>query len=65
MVNFIGGLPESLELLELDHTHLHLYDKSPRKGRKVAHATVRSDDEQVFNNSLKQLALLASRLDDS
>lgn len=65
MVNFIGGLPESRELLELDHTHLHLYDKSPRKGRKVAHATVRSDDEHQFNEILDKLAALAQRVDNS
>lgn len=65
MVNFIGGVAESQELLALDHTHLHLYDKSPRKGRKVAHATVRSDDQQVFDSSLKQLESLAAKLDNS
>lgn len=65
MVNFIGGLPETQELLNLSHVHLHLYDKTPRKGRKVAHATVRSDDADVFNISLKTLSAAAQRVDNS
>ncbi|PPD34736.1 MAG: 5-(carboxyamino)imidazole ribonucleotide synthase [Methylomonas sp.] len=65
MVNFIGGLPESQELLSLDHAHLHLYDKLPRKGRKVAHASVRSDNLKQFNECLEKLASLANRVDNS
>lgn len=65
MVNFIGGLPDSSVLLSLPDTHLHLYDKAPRKGRKVAHATVRSDDEATFKEVLTQLQLMADAVDDS
>jgi 5-(carboxyamino)imidazole ribonucleotide synthase len=65
MVNFIGGLPDDNEVLELKHCHLHLYDKDPRKGRKVAHATVRADDATDFAEALRQLAALALAVDDS
>ncbi|MDD2762052.1 MAG: 5-(carboxyamino)imidazole ribonucleotide synthase, partial [Methylomonas sp.] len=65
MVNFIGGLPNNAELLSLSHTHLHLYDKTPRKGRKVAHATVRSDENAVFEHTLDRLKTFAKAVDDS
>lgn len=65
MVNFIGGLPDSAVLLSLRDAHLHLYDKAPRKGRKVAHATVRSDDEAAFEDVLMQLQVMANAADDS
>ncbi len=65
MVNFIGNLPRPEQILSVDHAHLHLYDKSARKGRKVAHATVRSENEQQYQQSLQQLIALADQCDDS
>ncbi len=65
MVNFIGGLANDQQILALDNAHLHLYDKAPRKGRKVAHATVRADDANLFKQSLTTLATLADQVDDS
>ena len=65
MVNFIGGLASDAELLSLNHVHLHLYDKTPRKGRKVAHATVRSDNRAEFQHSLTALEQLAEQVDNS
>ncbi len=65
MVNFIGGLPDSDALLSLRNAHLHLYDKVPRKGRKVAHATVRSDDANDFEEVLTRLQAMAKAVDDS
>jgi 5-(carboxyamino)imidazole ribonucleotide synthase len=65
MVNFIGGLPETEALLTLGHAHLHLYDKSPRKGRKVAHATIRVDEVSEFRQTLARLATLAEQVDNS
>lgn len=40
MVNLVGGLPDSSEVLAVPGTHLHLYDKEPRPGRKVGHINV-------------------------
>ena len=65
MVNFIGGLAPSKDVLAVEHAHLHLYDKAPRKGRKVAHATVRSDDAQDFSYALQSLIALAEAVDES
>ena len=65
MVNFIGGLPVTEELLAIPHAHLHLYDKAPRKGRKVAHATVRTDTAEQLAELVKQLTALADQVDDS
>jgi 5-(carboxyamino)imidazole ribonucleotide synthase len=65
MVNFIGGLPVTEELLAIPHAHLHLYDKLPRKGRKVAHATVRAETTEHLTALIKQLTTLADQVDDS
>lgn len=65
MVNFIGGLAADEQVLTLVNCHLHLYDKTPRKGRKVAHATVRADDAGVYAASLLRLTELAAATDDS
>ena len=65
MVNFIGGLPKTEELLEIPQAHLHLYGKSPRKGRKVAHATVRAESLEKLSELLSKLVVLADQVDDS
>jgi 5-(carboxyamino)imidazole ribonucleotide synthase len=65
MVNFIGGLPVTEELLAIPNTHVHLYDKAPRKGRKVAHATVRTETSEQLAALVKQLTALADKVDDS
>jgi 5-(carboxyamino)imidazole ribonucleotide synthase len=65
MVNFIGGLADDTKLLNIPNAHLHLYDKTPRKGRKVAHATVRADSEIQYRDALQLLANLALAVDES
>jgi 5-(carboxyamino)imidazole ribonucleotide synthase len=65
MINFIGGLPITEELLTIPNSHLHLYNKAPRKGRKVAHATIRSENNEDLTALIKQLTTLADRVDDS
>lgn len=65
MVNFIGGLPASEDVLALPKTHLHLYDKSPRKGRKVAHATIRTENNEQLAALTTKLSALADQVDDS
>ena len=47
MVNIIGTLPDPAAVLAVDGTHLHLYGKEPRAGRKLGHVTVRGDDQGV------------------
>jgi 5-(carboxyamino)imidazole ribonucleotide synthase len=41
MVNLIGELPDTREVLQVPNAHLHLYGKAPRPGRKLGHVTVR------------------------
>ena len=65
MVNFIGGFPVTDELLAIPHTHLHLYGKASRKGRKVAHATVRTETTEQLTALANQLTALADKVDDS
>lgn len=65
MQNFIGGIPSLKDVLTLPNVHLHLYNKLPRKGRKVAHATVRSDSCEALIGRIAALARLADQTDDS
>jgi len=65
MVNFIGGLATDEQVLSLANCHLHLYDKIPRKGRKVAHATIRADNPELFAEAMQKLSELAVAVDDS
>ena len=65
MVNFISDVPDSETILSIPNTHLHLYDKSPRKGRKVAHIGIRSDNEAQFSTALQSVITLANECDDA
>jgi 5-(carboxyamino)imidazole ribonucleotide synthase len=65
MVNFIGNLPDESAVLALENSHLHLYNKTARLGRKVAHATVRCDDPNRYANSLSALIAQSDASDDS
>lgn len=65
MVNFIGGLPDTAALLAIPHAHCHLYGKEPRTGRKVAHATLRTETSAELHTALAQLVALADAVDDS
>lgn len=56
MVNIIGEMPDSKELSKLSNTHLHLYDKEERAGRKLGHITLQGMDMLMLQNDLKQLA---------
>ena len=58
MVNFIGTLPDSAQVLAVPGTHLHVYGKEPRPGRKLGHVTVRADDEASLLGALTQLRSL-------
>lgn len=65
MQNFIGNVPPTKKLLSLTQLHLHLYDKAARKGRKLAHATIRTDSPANFSDLVATLAQLAAESDDS
>ena len=40
LVNLIGSLPRSQDVLGIPGAHLHLYGKEPRPGRKLGHITL-------------------------
>lgn len=45
MVNFIGSMPASAQILSDPRVHLHNYSKAFKPGRKVGHATIWSADD--------------------
>lgn len=64
MVNFIGAMPEPAAILTLPDTHLHAYDKAPRAGRKVGHASVRTLDGAQLDALVQPLQRLANEVAD-
>ena len=40
MLNILGQLPPAPQVLAVPGSHLHLYGKAPREGRKLGHVTV-------------------------
>lgn len=40
LVNLIGSVPRTEEVLAIPGAHLHLYGKAPRPGRKLGHVTL-------------------------
>ncbi len=55
MRNWVGELPERDACLSLPGLHWHDYDKSPRPGRKVGHATVVAEDPETLAATVFQL----------
>lgn len=55
MLNLIGELPETGELLAVPDAHLHAYGKALRPGRKVGHVTVRADSAEQLAERLRRL----------
>ncbi|HTV54753.1 MAG TPA: 5-(carboxyamino)imidazole ribonucleotide synthase [Terriglobia bacterium] len=64
MVNFIGTLPDTNALLAVPGIHLHIYGKSPRRGRKLGHATVCAASPEALSTLLHHLQGLASCIDN-
>ena len=61
MLNLIGELPDSSQVLSVRDAHLHLYGKSPRPGRKVGHVTLRADTNEQLQQRLRQLPAFFQR----
>ena len=55
MVNLIGTVPEPDAVLGVAGAHLHLYDKTPKPGRKVGHVTIRREQPVDVDRSLRAL----------
>ncbi len=63
MLNLIGDLPESSEVLAVPDAHLHLYGKSPRPGRKLGHVTLRTASPERLALRLSELPAFFHRPD--
>jgi 5-(carboxyamino)imidazole ribonucleotide synthase len=48
MINLIGELPNTTQVLGLPSAHLHLYGKEPREGRKLGHVTLRAPSTEML-----------------
>lgn len=55
MLNLIGDIPESQEVLAVPEAHLHLYGKEPRSGRKLGHLTLRAANFDALRQRLSSL----------
>lgn len=63
MVNLIGELPESPEVLAVPDAHLHLYGKAQRPGRKLGHVTLRAASPERLALRLSELPAFFHRPD--
>lgn len=48
MINLIGELPNTTQVLAFPSAHLHLYGKEPREGRKLGHVTLRAPSPEML-----------------
>ena len=58
MVNFIGSVPASEQLLAIEGCHLHHYNKAFKAGRKVGHATLRCADHATLEKRIAEVEAL-------
>ena len=55
MINLIGEVPESAQVLAIPSAHLHLYGKEPRPGRKLGHVTLRAASFEQLTSRFRSL----------
>ncbi len=60
MVNFIGIMPDKSTILDNTNVHCHDYHKAPRPGRKIGHATLRSETPDQLSAELKKLIAIST-----
>lgn len=58
MINIVGNLPDTTEILKIPGASLHLYDKEPREGRKIGHITVCSSSKEELQSRIKSILKL-------
>lgn len=63
MLNLIGEMPDSSEVLAVRDAHLHLYGKTPRAGRKLGHVTLRAASPEQLASRLSELPSFFHRPD--
>ena len=55
MVNLIGEIPDLAAMAAFPGTHVHLYGKQPRPGRKLGHVTVGAENAAQLSPRLAQV----------
>jgi 5-(carboxyamino)imidazole ribonucleotide synthase len=60
MLNFIGEVPAVEQVVAIDDCHLHHYGKAFKAGRKVGHATLRSNDMATLKARIAEVEALIS-----
>ena len=55
MLNLIGEVPDTSEVLAIRDAHLHLYGKTPRAGRKLGHVTLRAASSEQLASRLAEM----------
>jgi 5-(carboxyamino)imidazole ribonucleotide synthase len=60
MVNLIGTVPRSEDVLAIEGAHLHLYGKEPRPGRKLGHINIVAQDREQLEEWLAQVQALVT-----
>ena len=65
LVNLLGEIPVVSEVLALPWTHLHVYGKASRPGRKVGHVTVLANDPHLLSERLQHVINLTRSNADS
>ncbi|MBS3805575.1 MAG: 5-(carboxyamino)imidazole ribonucleotide synthase [Oleiphilaceae bacterium] len=56
MINIIGETGDLKRILELPYTHVHLYDKAERPGRKLGHINVLADNYEELKWRVRNCA---------
>jgi 5-(carboxyamino)imidazole ribonucleotide synthase len=63
MINLIGEVPDSAQVLAIPSAHLHLYGKEPRPGRKLGHVTLRAPSFELLTSRFSSLPAFFQRPD--
>jgi 5-(carboxyamino)imidazole ribonucleotide synthase len=63
MINLIGEVPDSAQVLAIPSAHLHLYGKEPRPGRKLGHVTLRAPSFDQLTSRFSSLPAFFRRPD--
>jgi len=61
MLNWLGAMPEAAPVLSTPGGHWHDYGKQPREGRKVGHATLRADSQDLLAQRLVDVGAALNR----
>ena len=61
MLNLLGRLPDTVEVLEVPGAHLHDYGKEPRPARKLGHCTLLDSNRAALLSRMQRLRAIVER----